>query len=54
MADTAMTRDPHPIYLAGRWVTSLQRLDVDDPARPGRPAGATYLATEAQYEQAHP
>jgi glyceraldehyde-3-phosphate dehydrogenase (NADP+) len=25
---------------------------VDDPARPGTPAGATYTATEAQYEEA--
>lgn len=44
--------EPHPIYLAGRWVTSSDRLDIHDPAHPERPAGATYLATEAQYEEA--
>jgi glyceraldehyde-3-phosphate dehydrogenase (NADP+) len=38
--------------LAGRWVTSPDRLEVRDPAHPGRLAGATYLATEAQYEEA--
>jgi acyl-CoA reductase-like NAD-dependent aldehyde dehydrogenase len=43
---------PHPIYLAGRWVTSPDVLVVDNPARPGEPAGATYTATEAQYEEA--
>jgi len=44
--------DPHPIYLAGEWVTSTRLLDVDDPAHPGSLAGRTYLATEAQYEAA--
>jgi len=43
---------PHPIYLAGRWVTSPEVLVVDNPARPGEPAGATYLATPEQYEEA--
>ena len=43
---------PHPIYLAGRWVESPDVLVVDNPARPGEPAGATYLATAAQYEEA--
>ncbi|MBI2780873.1 MAG: aldehyde dehydrogenase family protein [Chloroflexi bacterium] len=43
---------PHPIYLAGRWVESPDRLDVDNPADPSMPAGATYNATEAQYEEA--
>ena len=52
MTDTAIRTDPKPIYLAGRWVDSPDRLDVDDPAHPGRLAGATYLATEAQYEEA--
>lgn len=42
----------HPIYLAGRWVTSPDRLDVADPAHPGRLAGATYLATGEQVEEA--
>ncbi|HKZ92752.1 MAG TPA: aldehyde dehydrogenase family protein [Candidatus Limnocylindrales bacterium] len=44
--------DPHPIYLAGRWVTSPHRVEIDDPAHTGRPAGETYLATEAQVEEA--
>lgn len=48
--DTATT--PHPIYLAGRWVESARRLEVEDPAHPGRLAGSTYLADEAQYEEA--
>ncbi|MBA3851903.1 MAG: aldehyde dehydrogenase family protein, partial [Chloroflexi bacterium] len=43
---------PHPIFLAGRWVDSPDVLDVVDPARPDEPAGATYNATEAQYEEA--
>ena len=43
---------PHPIYLAGRWVTSADRLEIDDPAHPGRPAGSTYLASDAQLEEA--
>ncbi len=42
----------HPIYLAGHWVESPRRLEVGDPAHPGRLAGSTYLATEEQYEQA--
>jgi glyceraldehyde-3-phosphate dehydrogenase (NADP+) len=44
--------EPQPIYLAGRWVTSPERLEIADPAHPGRVAGVTYLATEAQYEEA--
>src|SRR6266545_1721244 len=44
--------EPHPIYLAGRWVESPDRLVVDNPADPATPAGATYSATEAQYEEA--
>jgi glyceraldehyde-3-phosphate dehydrogenase (NADP+) len=43
---------PHPIFLAGRWVDSPDRLIVDNPADPGTPAGATYNATVAQYEEA--
>ncbi len=43
---------PHPIYLAGRWVDSPDVLVVENPARPGEPAGATYQATAEQYEQA--
>ncbi|MGA3057109.1 MAG: aldehyde dehydrogenase family protein [Candidatus Limnocylindrales bacterium] len=43
---------PHPIFLAGRWVDSPHRLVVDNPARPNEPAGSTYTATPAQYEEA--
>ncbi len=49
---TATVTTPHPIYLAGRWVESPDVLVVDDPAHPDTPAGATYTATEAQYEEA--
>jgi acyl-CoA reductase-like NAD-dependent aldehyde dehydrogenase len=49
---TATITAPHPIYLAGGWVTSPDLLVVADPANPGTPAGATYTATAAQYEQA--
>ena len=43
---------PHPIYLAGRWVESPDLLVVDNPADPARPAGATYSATATQYDEA--
>jgi glyceraldehyde-3-phosphate dehydrogenase (NADP+) len=43
---------PHPIFLAGRWVESPDQLVVENPADPSTPAGVTYLATEAQYEEA--
>ncbi len=43
---------PHPIFLAGRWVDSPDVLVVDNPAKPAKPAGATYNATAAQYEEA--
>jgi acyl-CoA reductase-like NAD-dependent aldehyde dehydrogenase len=43
---------PHPIFLAGRWAESPDRLEVANPADPANPAGATYNATEAQYEEA--
>ena len=52
MNDPVMTNEAHPIYLAGRWVESPRRLEVDDPAHPGQLAGSTFLATEAQYEEA--
>jgi acyl-CoA reductase-like NAD-dependent aldehyde dehydrogenase len=52
MTATRTPTDPHPIYLAGRWVESPERLEVDDPAHPDQGAGSTYLATEAQYEEA--
>ena len=43
---------PHPIFLAGRWVESPDVLEIANPADPSTPAGATYTATEAQYEEA--
>ena len=49
---TTIGTDPHPILLAGQWVESPDPLVVANPADPGNPAGATYLATAAQYEQA--
>jgi acyl-CoA reductase-like NAD-dependent aldehyde dehydrogenase len=52
MSDRTMSADPHPIYLAGRWVDSPTALVIDDPAHPGQSAGATYLATAEQYEAA--
>lgn len=48
----ASTDEPQPIYLAGRWVTSPERLEVPDPAHAGRLAGATYLASPDQLEEA--
>ena len=52
MIPTPTLTGAHPIYLAGRWVESPDRLAVADPAHPGSLAGVTYLATEAQYEEA--
>jgi glyceraldehyde-3-phosphate dehydrogenase (NADP+) len=49
---TLTATQPHPIYLAGRWVDSPDRLEIANPADPANPAGATYNATEAQYEEA--
>jgi acyl-CoA reductase-like NAD-dependent aldehyde dehydrogenase len=49
---TLTATQPHKIYLAGEWVESPDILVVDNPADPATPAGATYQATEAQYEQA--
>jgi acyl-CoA reductase-like NAD-dependent aldehyde dehydrogenase len=43
---------PHPIFLAGRWVDSPEPLVVTNPADPSTPAGSTFHATEAQYEEA--
>ena len=43
---------PHPLFLAGRWVDSPEPLVVDNPANPDAPAGSTYHATEAQYDEA--
>ena len=48
----ATAADPHKIWLAGRWVDSPTPLVVENPARPGEPAGHTYLATPEQYETA--
>jgi glyceraldehyde-3-phosphate dehydrogenase (NADP+) len=49
---TATRTTPHPILLAGRWVDSPDTLVIANPADPANPAGATYNATEAQYEEA--
>ncbi|HEY4227769.1 MAG TPA: aldehyde dehydrogenase family protein [Candidatus Limnocylindrales bacterium] len=49
---TLTATKPHLIYLAGKWVDSPDRIEVDNPADPSTPAGATYAATEAQYEEA--
>jgi glyceraldehyde-3-phosphate dehydrogenase (NADP+) len=49
---TATGVTPHLIFLAGRWVDSPDPLLVTNPADPANPAGATYHATEAQYEEA--
>ena len=49
---TLTATQPHKIYLAGSWVDSPDTLVVDNPADPATPAGATYNATEAQYEEA--
>jgi glyceraldehyde-3-phosphate dehydrogenase (NADP+) len=43
---------PHPIFLAGRWVDSPDPLLVTNPADADNPAGSTFNATEAQYEEA--
>jgi glyceraldehyde-3-phosphate dehydrogenase (NADP+) len=51
MTTTAGTK-PHPIFLAGRWVESDDQLVVTNPANPSEPAGSTYNASEAQYEEA--
>ncbi len=49
---TIISTTPHPIYLAGAWVESPDVLTIENPARPGEPAGATYQATPEQYEEA--
>ncbi|HUG30269.1 MAG TPA: aldehyde dehydrogenase family protein [Candidatus Limnocylindria bacterium] len=49
---TLTATEPHKIYLAGKWVDSPDLLEVANPADPSTPAGATYNATEAQYEEA--
>jgi len=49
---TATNLVPHRIFLAGRWVDSPDVLMVENPARPGEPAGLTYQATADQYEEA--
>ncbi|HEV8545059.1 MAG TPA: aldehyde dehydrogenase family protein [Candidatus Limnocylindrales bacterium] len=51
MTTTAGTK-PHPIFLAGRWVESDDPLIVTNPANDAEPAGATFNASEAQYEEA--
>ena len=50
MSQTAIA--PHPIFVAGRWVASGDVLIVRNPADPSTPAGATFLAGDAEYEAA--
>jgi acyl-CoA reductase-like NAD-dependent aldehyde dehydrogenase len=42
----------HPIFVAGRWVASGEELVVRNPFDDSTPAGATFLASESQYEAA--
>ncbi|MGZ6314148.1 MAG: aldehyde dehydrogenase family protein [Candidatus Limnocylindrales bacterium] len=49
---TTPSTEPHPIYLAGRWVDSPDRTEISNPAHAGEPAGWTYNATPQQYEEA--
>ncbi|MGZ6266931.1 MAG: aldehyde dehydrogenase family protein, partial [Candidatus Limnocylindrales bacterium] len=49
---TTPSTEPHPIYLAGRWVDSPDRTEISNPAHAGEPAGWTYNATPEQYEEA--
>src|SRR6266536_9438 len=49
---TVTATQPHPIYLAGRWVDSPDPLEVSNPADPANPAGSTYHATPEQYDEA--
>jgi acyl-CoA reductase-like NAD-dependent aldehyde dehydrogenase len=49
---TATGAKPHPIFLAGRWVESPDQLVVENPANGEQPAGATFNATDEQYEEA--
>jgi acyl-CoA reductase-like NAD-dependent aldehyde dehydrogenase len=49
---TLTATQPHPIYLAGKWVDSPDRLEVGTPGDPETQAGATYNATPEQLEQA--
>ena len=49
---TVTATQPHPIFLAGKWVESPDLLEVANPAKPDEPAGSTYNATADQYEEA--
>jgi glyceraldehyde-3-phosphate dehydrogenase (NADP+) len=49
---TVTATQPHPIFLAGKWVESPDLLEVANPAKPDEPAGSTYNATAEQYEEA--
>jgi acyl-CoA reductase-like NAD-dependent aldehyde dehydrogenase len=44
--------EPHKIFLAGHWVESPDVLEIVNPADPSTPAGWTYTATDAQYDEA--
>jgi acyl-CoA reductase-like NAD-dependent aldehyde dehydrogenase len=49
---SAVGARPHPIFVAGRWLESDERLVVANPADHDRPAGETYSASAAQYDEA--
>ncbi|MEJ7747704.1 MAG: aldehyde dehydrogenase family protein, partial [Candidatus Limnocylindrales bacterium] len=49
---TLVGTKPQPIFLAGRWVESPNILEISNPADPSTPAGTTFTASEAQYEEA--
>jgi len=44
--------EPRPAYVAGRWATAGEAFTVPNPADPLSSAGATYFATDDQYEEA--
>jgi acyl-CoA reductase-like NAD-dependent aldehyde dehydrogenase len=49
---TTVSARPHPIFVAGRWVESADRLVVANPADASHPAGETFSASAAQYDEA--
>lgn len=48
----AIRTRPHPIFVAGRWVESDERLVVANPADAANPAGETFSASPEQYDEA--
>lgn len=49
---TTIRTRPHPIFVAGRWVESDERLVVANPADAANPAGETFSASPEQYDEA--